>query len=832
MAALNTSTNGQSISKSYQSIVNASAAGASRSATYGQWAVFSVSAPLANAFQPDAGGKESVLKVQNTGEGDLADLIDEFSDGRIQFAFARVKDPNTTLPKFVLIAWCGEGVPERTKGYFTNHLAAVSKVLHGYHVQVTARSDRDLTPESIVNKVADASGSKYSSSSSGPLSSSGPPPPTSSKPVFTPTQSNRGTGGFNPLTSSRSGATKDVNVDADGWGEDAPPVIRTGLEKVQSSYQPTKVNMRELSSQKPEQSSLDRTSRSDDQSSDVVKGAYQPVGKVDIAALRRQAQESGASVNDRPTVVKGSYEPVGKVDIAAIKARAQQPSERETPSDLAPAATGSSARSNDRDEDQRSLPDRSVPFTSSERLTTLPKPKVANRFGSGSGSFMGTKAPSPGGFGLESKPTPTAPPVGVGRTFADQGGKTPAQLWAEKKARERGLSGASDTRPTPSSGTPASPIANQPSGGGEWKSGYAGKSWAPVQTTRTGQSTSSVGEHRTGEEDYTQEDASAPPTGGINAIRDRFKDAPPMGVASTNARGPAPSPPPLDTSNKPNAGRGIPIPGLPSRPPQPPTEDEEETRMPTPPAQPPRSPTPPTPPAMDSGSPIRVAMPVGRSQQPAHEVEDAREEQLSPPPPMPTRSLAQQIPQEDDLTDEPAEHDPARAAGQAAGMASFEESAAGGASSGAQGGGKRALVQFDYDKAEDNEIDLREGEYVTNIDMVDEDWWMGENARGAVGLFPSNYVELVEDDDHAAAATSTRTQASESAREPVPEPAVAGQGHTATALYDYDAAEDNELSFPENATITGIEFPDDDWWSGEYKGRQGLFPANYVQLDQ
>lgn len=63
-------------------------------------------------------------------DGNLADLIDEFSDGRIQFAFVRVNDPNTTLPKFVLIAWCGEGVPERTKGYFTSHVAAVSKIMH------------------------------------------------------------------------------------------------------------------------------------------------------------------------------------------------------------------------------------------------------------------------------------------------------------------------------------------------------------------------------------------------------------------------------------------------------------------------------------------------------------------------------------------------------------------------------------------------------------------------------------------------------------------------------------------------------------------------------
>lgn len=63
-------------------------------------------------------------------EGELVDLIDEFSDGRVQFAFVKVNDPNTNLPKYVLIAWCGEGVPERTKGYFTSHLAAVSKILH------------------------------------------------------------------------------------------------------------------------------------------------------------------------------------------------------------------------------------------------------------------------------------------------------------------------------------------------------------------------------------------------------------------------------------------------------------------------------------------------------------------------------------------------------------------------------------------------------------------------------------------------------------------------------------------------------------------------------
>jgi drebrin-like protein len=31
--------------------------------------------------------------------------------------------------------------------------------------------------------------------------------------------------------------------------------------------------------------------------------------------------------------------------------------------------------------------------------------------------------------------------------------------------------------------------------------------------------------------------------------------------------------------------------------------------------------------------------------------------------------------------------------------------------------------------------------------------------------------------------------------------------------------------------IIGQEFPDEDWWLGEYGGKSGLFPANYVQLD-
>ena len=578
--------------------------------------------------------------------------------------------------------------------------------------------------------MADASGSKYSGAPQ-PASSSIPPPPISSKPAFTPTQSS-GAGGFNPLASKNRVLPRKQEVDEDGWGADAPPVTRTQLEKVQSAYQPTKVDMRELSSQKQEPSRFADANSSAGNDGDVVKGGYQPVGKVDIAALRKESQQQSKVQNDRPEPVKGSYEPVGKVDIAAIRARSQKPSESQytPPSSISPAVTGTS----DRSQEPKSLPDRSAAFSSggSDRLTSLPKPKVAKAFGSG--GYTGTKAPTPGGFGLESQKTPAGPPMGVGRTFAESGGKTPAQLWAEKKAAQGG--GAAAPPPT----TRPAPLQNQTSGDGGWKSGYAGKSWAPVQTTRTGQSaTSSIEQQRTGpQDDIAAEETPSSPAGGISSIRDRFKGAPPMGVAPTSsgADHSAPEPPPLATTTKPSAG-GIPMPGLPSRPPAPsPDPVEQETqRLPSPPAQPPRSPTPPTP-AIETGSPIRVAMPVARGASP--EIESAREEQMSPPPAMPTRSLAQAVPLEKDIEDDTQADDSARAAGQAAAREAFTQRQVEEASHPAQqqqqqaeggAGGLTAVAQYDYEKAEENELEMKEGEEITEIEQVDPDWYVGPSLR-------------------------------------------------------------------------------------------------------
>ncbi|KAL0578781.1 actin binding protein [Marasmius crinis-equi] len=74
--------------------------------------------------------------------------------------------------------------------------------------------------------------------------------------------------------------------------------------------------------------------------------------------------------------------------------------------------------------------------------------------------------------------------------------------------------------------------------------------------------------------------------------------------------------------------------------------------------------------------------------------------------------------------------------------------------------------------------------------------------------------------------------------EPEPEPqhepqGEEGQGPRAVALYDYDATEDNELTFKEGESIYDITAASDDWWHGRVAdGREGLFPANYVQVEE
>ncbi|KAJ7672842.1 hypothetical protein B0H17DRAFT_174335 [Mycena rosella] len=56
------------------------------------------------------------------------------------------------------------------------------------------------------------------------------------------------------------------------------------------------------------------------------------------------------------------------------------------------------------------------------------------------------------------------------------------------------------------------------------------------------------------------------------------------------------------------------------------------------------------------------------------------------------------------------------------------------------------------------------------------------------------------------------------------------QGEWAEALYDYDSADAGDLQIRANQNVWVTERTSDDWWTGEFQGKTGLFPASYVKI--
>jgi hypothetical protein len=107
-------------------------------------------------------GNSNVLKVVETGDGGLDEVVDEMSGGKCLYVFMRVTDPNTQLPKNVLINWQGEGVPGTRKGVCARHTHDVANFFRGAHVTINARSEMDLEEDGVLDKVAKASGANFS----------------------------------------------------------------------------------------------------------------------------------------------------------------------------------------------------------------------------------------------------------------------------------------------------------------------------------------------------------------------------------------------------------------------------------------------------------------------------------------------------------------------------------------------------------------------------------------------------------------------------------------------------------------------------------------------
>ncbi|XP_034162560.2 drebrin-like b isoform X2 [Pangasianodon hypophthalmus] len=140
--AVNLSKNGPALTAAYKEVVD------EKSET--NWALFTYE------------GNTNDIRLAGKGEEGLEELVEELNSGKVMYAFCRVKDPNSGLPKYVLINWTGEGVKDARKGLCANHVSSMANFLKGAHVTINARAEEDVEPESIMQKVAKASGANYS----------------------------------------------------------------------------------------------------------------------------------------------------------------------------------------------------------------------------------------------------------------------------------------------------------------------------------------------------------------------------------------------------------------------------------------------------------------------------------------------------------------------------------------------------------------------------------------------------------------------------------------------------------------------------------------------
>ena len=79
------------------------------------------------------------VEVSATGDGSLDDFVENFTDGQVQFGLARVSVPGSDVFKNLLIGWCPDNAPTKSRLSFASNFAEVARVLSGYHVQITGR---------------------------------------------------------------------------------------------------------------------------------------------------------------------------------------------------------------------------------------------------------------------------------------------------------------------------------------------------------------------------------------------------------------------------------------------------------------------------------------------------------------------------------------------------------------------------------------------------------------------------------------------------------------------------------------------------------------------
>uniref|UniRef100_A0ACB8E842 Uncharacterized protein n=1 Tax=Sphaerodactylus townsendi TaxID=933632 RepID=A0ACB8E842_9SAUR len=140
--------------------------------------------------------------------------------------------------------------------------------------------------------------------------------------------------------------------------------------------------------------------------------------------------------------------------------------------------------------------------------------------------------------------------------------------------------------------------------------------------------------------------------------------------------------------------------------------------------------------------------------------------------------------------------------------------------------GPRCIARFEYIGDQNDELSFAEGEIIFLKEYVNEEWAKGE-LRGVTGIFPLNFVEVIEDLPVADAGATPKNKKDNCASVRQLEQ---HSREWCEALHDFPAETSEDLSFKKGDHILILEHVDAEWYRGRLNGKEGIFPAVFIRI--
>ncbi|XP_054915382.1 SH3 domain-containing kinase-binding protein 1 isoform X3 [Poeciliopsis prolifica] len=148
-----------------------------------------------------------------------------------------------------------------------------------------------------------------------------------------------------------------------------------------------------------------------------------------------------------------------------------------------------------------------------------------------------------------------------------------------------------------------------------------------------------------------------------------------------------------------------------------------------------------------------------------------------------------------------------------------------------------AVVEFDYEAQQDDELTLTVGDIIKNIRRDDGGWWEGE-LGGRRGFFPDNFVrELKKEGKRDGGQVGMiKSELSNGRASPVSDtsmrPGKKGEQirkRRCKASFSYAPQHEDELELKVGDVIEIIAEVEEGWWEGLLNGKIGMFPSNFTK---